>query len=78
MYRNCFPFYAESCVESERLFSYFGKVSLKIRSSLKEETEVFPKSSQSNFFPKSSQITLKLIARLREVCMQCFWTLNLR
>jgi hypothetical protein len=60
--------------ESERVFSYFGKVSTKIRSSLKEEIEVFPKSSQSVFFPKSSPIASKLIARLPEGCMQWFWT----
>jgi hypothetical protein len=35
MYRDCFPFYAKSCVESERVFLYFGKVNTKIRSSLK-------------------------------------------
>jgi hypothetical protein len=27
MYRDCFPFYAKSCDESERVFSYFRKVS---------------------------------------------------
>jgi hypothetical protein len=29
--------------------------------------------SSSDFVPKSSPIALKLIARLREGCMQCFW-----
>jgi hypothetical protein len=31
-----------------------------------QETEVFPKSSYSDFFPKCSPIALKLIARLSE------------
>jgi hypothetical protein len=41
MYRDCFPFYAKSLVESERVFSYFGKESTKIRSSLKDDTWIF-------------------------------------